>query len=213
MVDKIITIPVLKDHRSAGVTVALKNLSHGMNNNVARSHISDIYRMDGSQSGPNQCNTFIPTAASHLALRQKATLHILDGLIGVYEGGPGTWNQTWATWPYRSLFFATDPVAMDHVGWDIIDAKRVQEGWPPVAQMGLLQETPASMLSRRLAALACRTPVEATDLAYAGDHLQGGRGSEVFDRRQPEHIFLASMIGLGVFDARQLEHRRIRLPA
>src|SRR5262249_42495666 len=100
MVNKVITIPVLKDHRSAGVTLALKNLYHGMNNNVARSHISGIVRRDGSVSGPNQCNTFIPTAISHRVLREKATLHILDGLIGMYEGGPGSWNKTWATWPH-----------------------------------------------------------------------------------------------------------------
>jgi hypothetical protein len=139
MVNKIITIPVLKDHRSAGVTLALKNLSHGFNNNVARSHIPTIYRPSGRSSGPNQCNTFIPTAAGQVPTRQKATLHILDGLIGVYEGGPGSWNRTWATWPYRSLFFATDPVAMDVVGWDIIDTKRAQHGMAPVAQMGQLQ--------------------------------------------------------------------------
>ena len=42
MVDKFISIPVLKDHRSSGVSLALKNLSHGLANNVARSHI--IYR-------------------------------------------------------------------------------------------------------------------------------------------------------------------------
>ena len=35
MVDKIVTLPVLKDHRSAGVTLSLKNMSHGMNNNVS----------------------------------------------------------------------------------------------------------------------------------------------------------------------------------
>jgi uncharacterized protein (DUF362 family) len=196
MVDKIITIPVLKDHRSAGVTLALKNLSHGLNNNVARSHLSNIRRLDGTVSGPNQCNTFIPTAASQLAIRQKATLHILDGLIGVYEGGPGCWNRTWATWPYQSLFFATDPVAMDHVGWDIIDAKRAREGWQPVAKMGLLQDTPAAKLSPRLAALAAQ-----------------GRETEVFDRRQPEHIILAGMAGLGLFDSHLIEHRRIDLTA
>src|SRR5262249_28930860 len=81
MVNKIVTIPVLKDHRSAGVTVALKNLSHGFSNNVARSHIDSIYRRDHFRTGPNQCNTFIPAAASQMPLRQKATLHILDGLI------------------------------------------------------------------------------------------------------------------------------------
>jgi uncharacterized protein (DUF362 family) len=213
MVNKIVTIPVLKDHRSAGVTVALKNLSHGCNNNVARSHISNVYRMDGSESGPNQCNTFIPTAVSQLPLRQKATLHICDGLIGCYEGGPGTWNRTWATWPYKGLFFATDPVAMDHVGWDIIDAKRAQEGWQPVAQMGLMQRTPASMLSARLAALASHRPLETVLTDAARDHIDGGWGSEVFDRRTPEHIILASLVGLGTFDARQIEHRRVQLPA
>jgi uncharacterized protein (DUF362 family) len=211
MVNKFITIPVLKDHRSAGVTLALKNLSHGLSNNVARSHLSNIPRSDGTITGPNQCNTFIPTAASQLAIRQKATLHILDGLIGVYEGGPGAWNKTWATWPYKSLFFATDPVAMDHVGWDIIDAKRAREGWQPVAKMGLLQDTPAVKLSTRLALLASAQPAGAAALAFAGTHLEGGRESEAFDRRQPEHIILAGMTGLGLFDARLIEHRRIEL--
>jgi uncharacterized protein (DUF362 family) len=212
MVNKIITIPVLKDHRSAGVTLALKNLSHGLNNNVARSHLSNIQRMDGTISGPNQCNTFIPTAASQLAIRQKATLHILDGLIGVYEGGPGSWNQTWATWPYKSLFFATDPVAMDHVGWDIIDAKRAREGWQPVARMGQLQQTPSAELSSRLALLAARGPAGAASLAFAGAHVEGGRETEAFDRRQPEHIILAGVAGLGLFDAHLIDHRRIDLP-
>jgi uncharacterized protein (DUF362 family) len=213
LVNKFINVPVLKDHRSGGVTLALKNLSHGLNNNVWRTHISGIYRLDGSQSGPNQCNTFIPTAASHLAIRQKATLHIMDGLIGVYEGGPGSWNRTWATWPRQSLFFATDPVAMDHVGWDIIDTKRAEMGWRPVAQMGLASSTPAMTLSTRLAALAAHSPCEALPLEAGTEYFEGGRGTEVFDRRQPEHIILASMIGLGVFDARQIDHRRIGLTA
>lgn len=212
LVNKIITLPVLKDHRSAGVTLALKNLSHGLNNNVARSHLSGVQRRDGSISGPNQCNTFIPTAVAQEVLRQKATLHILDGLIGVYEGGPGSWNRSWATWPYGALFFATDPVAMDHVGWDILDAKRAAEGWRPVAQMGLLQETSAEALGPRLALLAAAHPAQALPLAAAGDVLAGARSSEVFDRRQPEHIILAGTLGLGVFDARGIEHRRITLP-
>jgi uncharacterized protein (DUF362 family) len=211
MVNKFVTIPVLKDHRSAGVTLALKNLSHGLNNNVARSHLSGLIRRDGSESGPNQCNTFIPTAASHLAIRQKATLHILDGLIGVYEGGPGCWNRTWATWPCGSLFFATDPVALDHVGWDILDAQRAREGWPPVAKMGLLQNTAAVKVSNRLSTLASHRATEAATLGFAGSLLEGGRESEVFDRRQPEHIILAGMIGLGTFDARSIDHRRIEL--
>jgi uncharacterized protein (DUF362 family) len=217
LVNKFVTIPVLKDHRSAGVTLALKNLSHGLNNNVARSHLNDV-QYGGLVSrprvaGPNQCNTFIPTAVSQPAIRQKATLHIMDGLIGVYEGGPGSWNQTWATWRHKGLFFATDPVALDHVGWDILDRKRAEEGWRPVAQMGLLHAAPAATLSSGLAALAAGGSPGAAALTAAGQNYRGGRTSEVFDRRQPEHVILAGSIGLGTFDARQIEHRRIELQA
>ncbi len=35
-VKKLINLPALKDHQSAGVTLALKNLSHGLVNNVSR---------------------------------------------------------------------------------------------------------------------------------------------------------------------------------
>jgi uncharacterized protein (DUF362 family) len=213
MVNKIVTIPVLKDHRSAGVTLALKNLSHGFNNNVARSHIAGVKRLGDETSSPNQCNTFIPTAVGQLPTRKKATLHILDGLIGVYEGGPGSWNATWGTWPYRSLFFGTDPVAMDHVGWDIIDAKRAQEGWAPVAQMGTFNTRPGVAVSTRLAALAAATPSEAAALAVAGQNREAGRASEFLERRQPEHIILAGTIGLGTFDADRIHHRRIDLKA
>ena len=87
MVNKIITLPVLKDHRSAGITLALKNMSHGFNNNVARSHLSNLERLNGAVTSPNQCDTFIPTAAGQLHIRQKATLHILDGLIGSTKVG------------------------------------------------------------------------------------------------------------------------------
>jgi hypothetical protein len=174
MIDKLVNIPVLKDHGSAGVTLALKNMSHGLHNNVARSHITDIQR-GTAVSGPNQCNTFIPAAAGAEILRRKATLHLLDGLIGVYQGGPSADR----TFHYGSLFFGTDPVAMDRVGWGIVDAARVRHGMAPVAQMGLHATT------------------------------RGGRDSEKFDRRQPEHIYLASTIGLGVFDP--VVHRRIEL--
>jgi hypothetical protein len=210
MVDKVISLPCLKDHRSAGVTLALKNLSHGMNNNVARSHIAAVYRPGGAEGRPNQCNTFIPTAVAQDPLRRKVTLHIMDGLIGVYEGGPGNWNPTWGTWRRQSLFFATDPVALDLVGWDIIDTKRAEEGWLPVAYQGTVQGVPGVTLSPRLAALAAMTP-EAAALA-AGEQLRRhppGVHQEQFDRRQPEHILLAGLLGLGVHDARQIEHRTV----
>lgn len=211
MVNKFVTIPVLKDHRSAGVTLALKNLSHGLNNNVARSHISGVRRLDEATSNPNQCNTFIPTAAGQPLIRQKATLHILDGLIGVYEGGPGCWNPTWGTWRRQSLFFATDPVALDHVGWRVIDAKRAEEGWAPVARMGLYYHQPTLALATQMAPVSARSLRDLLTLAAATRRYPGLQDTEQFDRRQPEHVILAATEGLGVFDSRAIEHRMIRL--
>ncbi|MBL8797924.1 MAG: DUF362 domain-containing protein [Planctomycetia bacterium] len=134
MANKIINLPVLKDHGSAGVTLALKNLSHGMFNNVSRSHLPRAYRTAGP-SGPNQCNTFIPTVLSRPEIKQKCVLHILDGLVGVWQGGPS--STSGCIWARQSLFFATDPVALDLIGWEIVDAKRVEQGLLPVGEAGL----------------------------------------------------------------------------
>jgi len=122
-VNKIVNLPVLKDHASAGVTLALKNMSHGFVNNVARSH---------GNPATNACNTFIPAIVSHPTIRAKVVLHILDGIRGMFDGGPSGYMGS--TWEHHTLYFATDPVAMDRVGWDEIDARRILRGLPPVAE-------------------------------------------------------------------------------
>ncbi len=116
-VNKLINLPVLKDHQSAGVTLSLKNLSHGLTNNVNRSH---------SSISLNACNAFIPSAVSIPVIRNKVVLNILDGVKGVYHGGPGARPQF--VWEHNTIYFATDPVALDHIGWEVIDAKRVSVG-------------------------------------------------------------------------------------
>jgi hypothetical protein len=129
VVNKIVAIPVLKDHGSAGVTGALKNMSHGSVNNVARSH---------SNSYTNVCNQFIPQVVTHPVIRSKFVLQLMDGIRAVYQGGPFAWERNkgkW-TWEYNSIFCATDPVALDHVEWEIVDAKRVLEKLPPVGAAG-----------------------------------------------------------------------------
>src|SRR5258708_781808 len=51
MVNKFINLPVLKHHQSAGVTIALKNMSHGIVYNVNHSHLTPT---------GNACGIFIP---------------------------------------------------------------------------------------------------------------------------------------------------------
>ena len=121
-VNKLINLPLLKDHQSAGVTLALKNLSHGLVNNVSRSH--------GSKS-LNACGAFIPAVVAMPVIRNKTVLHVLDGILGLYHGGPSARPQF--VWEHRTLYFATDPVALDHVCWKAIDQKRASVGMKPIA--------------------------------------------------------------------------------
>src|SRR6266481_4840631 len=121
-VNKLINVPVLKDHQSAGVTLALKNLSHGLVNNVCRSH---------SSSTLNACGSFIPAVVSMPVIRNKTVLHVLDGVKGLYHGGPGSRPQF--VWEHKTIYFATDPVALDHICWKAIDEKRVAMGMKIIA--------------------------------------------------------------------------------
>jgi uncharacterized protein (DUF362 family) len=121
-VNKFINLPVLKHHQSAGVTIALKNMSHGMVNNVNRSHLTPT---------ANACGMFIPSVVSLPVIREKAVLHICDGVKASYHGGPGARPQF--VWEHKTMYFATDPVALDKTGLKAIDAKRAQTGMASVA--------------------------------------------------------------------------------
>ncbi len=54
-------------------------MSHGLVNNVARSH---------STPDTNVCNQFIPQVVSHPIIRKKCVLQILDGIKGYSKRGP-----------------------------------------------------------------------------------------------------------------------------
>ena len=129
-VNKLVMLPVLKDHGSAGVTGALKNMSHGSVNNVARSH---------GTPATNVCNQFIPEVVSHPILRQKCVLQIMDGIKGVFQGGPGGGKPEWI-WEYNALFFAHRP------GGDgprrVADHRRQAEGEEPPAGRRRRQDGP-----------------------------------------------------------------------
>lgn len=162
-VNKLINLAVLKDHQSAGVTLCLKNMSHGLVNNVCRSHISESM---------NTCGAFIPAVVSLPVIRDKAVLHILDGIKGLYHGGPSGKPQF--VWEHRTLYFGTDPVALDHVGLKAIDARRVAAGMKKT-----VDDTPDEF-----------------------DH---------FVHKQPEHIELAGALGLGEYDEKKIDVRKIRI--
>jgi hypothetical protein len=162
-VNKFINLCVLKHHQSAGVTIALKNMSHGMVNNVNRSHLTRT---------ANACGIFIPSVVSLPVIREKAVLHICDGVKASYHGGPGA-KQPFV-WEHKTMYFATDPVALDKTGWQAIDARRAQAG---------------------MASIALSKPDRAS----------------TFLNCQVEHIEIAGSLGLGEFDDKKIQVRRVTL--
>jgi hypothetical protein len=122
-VNKMINLCVLKHHQSAGVTMALKNLSHGLVNNVSRSHSSPTL---------NTCGTFIPSIVDHAVIREKVVVNILDAVQAAYHGGPGRRVEKYV-WEPKIMWFSTDPVAIDKVGWKAIDEQRKAVGMLPIA--------------------------------------------------------------------------------
>ena len=110
--DAVINLPVLKDHGIAGVTLALKSMFGAIHNpNKYHSDAGNPYVADVYALGP---------------IRQKVRLHICDGLNAQYEGGPSYMPQ-WM-WPFNGMLVAHDPVALDYVGWKIIEKKRSEMG-------------------------------------------------------------------------------------
>ena len=113
----VINLPVLKDHGIVGVTLALKNLFGAIHNpNKYHTNAGDPYVADVNM---------LP------AIRQKVRLVLCDALTAQYEGGPSYMPQ-WS-WPYNGLMVATDPVALDYTGWQILERKRAEKGMKPLA--------------------------------------------------------------------------------
>jgi uncharacterized protein (DUF362 family) len=115
--DKIINMAVLKDHSTSGYTLCLKNLAFGVCDNNNRFHKSDCI-------GP-----FIAGFCAHPLVREKVVLHLVDGLEACYDLGPVPDNPRVIFAP-KTIWFGTDPVALDAVTYPVIDAKRVAMGLP-----------------------------------------------------------------------------------
>ena len=122
-ITKLINLPVLKSHNAAGVSLALKNLSHGLVNNVSRSH-------DGPEL---RFTEFIPAVVGMPVIRQKTVLNILDGTRGLFHGGPGITSHMADNyvWEHKTIYVATDPVALDIIGRNAIEEQRKKNNlWP-----------------------------------------------------------------------------------
>lgn len=162
---KIINIPNMKDHGATGVTGCLKNVAYGSFSNVARTH----------EGGKSHTYSFVGTLASIEPLRSRTVLQIMDGLRGVWHGGPFARTTKYVFYP-RTIMFGTDPVAIDRLLLDIIDTKRREQG-----AISIWDRSPASL---RVNDGAARDADPNVNIII----------------REPGHVEFASSLGLGVYD-------------
>jgi uncharacterized protein (DUF362 family) len=114
-VDAIVNIPMIKDHRLAGVTCALKSI-YGSIDNPRDMHTNPRKEKN--------CDPMAAELSALPAVRSKYRLILADAHRILIEGGP--WGNTENRRQLNSVFAATDPVAMDRVAWKILDEHRNQ---------------------------------------------------------------------------------------
>jgi hypothetical protein len=173
---KIINIPNMKDHGAAGATGCLKNIAYGSFSNVARTHAK----------GVTHVYSFVGTLATIEPLRSRTVLQIMDGIRGVWHGGPFARTRKYVFFP-KQIMFATDPVAIDRLLLDIIDEKRKAEG-----AMSIWDRNPQSL------------------------RIDDGRARDADPNvniiiREPGHVEFAASLGLGVADLAKIKLQTIDL--
>lgn len=113
-ITKLINIAVLKHNEDSGITWALKNIALGVTTNKVRFHI-------------DYCTRSIAEILSFPCLRDKMVLHIGEAAkistVSVLGSQLAFDNR---------IFFSTDPVAMDRMGLDILEQKRLEQKLEPI---------------------------------------------------------------------------------
>src|SRR5437762_3853743 len=162
---KIINIPNMKDHGATGVTGCLKNIAYGSFSNVAPTH----------SRGKSPTYSVVGTLAAMEPLRSRTVLQIMDGLRGVWHGGPFARTTRYVFYP-RQIMLGTDPVAIDRLLLDIIDNERRAHG-----AISIWDRSPRSL---RMDDTRARDADPDVNIII----------------REPGHVEYASTLGLGVYD-------------
>ena len=118
--DCMINVPILKHHGMSGITLSLKNM-YGVNNNPNKFH-------------SNNCCPGVADLNMLTPIRSKFRFVVADAMTGCYEGGPDYKPQY--AWKYNGIMVASDPVAIDHTAWQIIEKQRAERGLKTLLQAG-----------------------------------------------------------------------------
>lgn len=116
----VINVPVIKDHDACGITMSMKNITHGVIDNPSRMH-------------RDNCNPSIANIYNSDIIKSKVRVIVADGLRVMYDGGP---QDNANKELHNGVYVSTDPVAIDTVGLDVVEQVRVNRGLRNLADDG-----------------------------------------------------------------------------
>lgn len=112
----VINVGLIKDHSICGYTGCLKNITHGSTVNphafhehTASPQIAELYAQD--------------------VVKSRVRLHIVDGYKIIYDGGPLDTKKQCRV-PHEAVYASTDPVALDVIGWQVVEKWRKEKNLP-----------------------------------------------------------------------------------
>jgi len=120
-----INFSLIKDHSICGYTGCLKNMTHGCSINPHDFHV-------------HHASPQIAMLYAQDVIKSRVRLNITDAFKVMAHGGP-LWKSPQHVKAHDSIYVSTDPVAMDTVGWEIVEKLRAEfklrsltdEGRPP----------------------------------------------------------------------------------
>lgn len=110
----VIDMTMMKDHSLCGFTGAMKNITHG--------NIDNPHHHHAHQASPQ-----IAMLYNHPIVRSRVRLHISDAFKIIYDRGPLDKDPRMRV-PHGAVYASTDPVALDVIGWKVIDDERRARG-------------------------------------------------------------------------------------
>ncbi len=117
-----INFALVKDHSICGYTGALKNMTHGCSINPHDFHV-------------HHASPQIALMYAQDVIKSRVRLCISDAFKVMADGGP-LWKRPEMVKPHEAIYVSTDPVALDTVGWEVVDKLRAELKLKPLKDAG-----------------------------------------------------------------------------
>ena len=117
-----INFALIKDHSICGYTGQLKNMTHGCSINPHDFHV-------------HHASPQIAQMYAQDVIKSRVRLNLADGYKVMADGGP-LWKRPEMVKIHEAVYASTDPVAMDTIGWEVVEKLRADLNLKTLTEAG-----------------------------------------------------------------------------